>query len=334
MKGLWYVVGRYGRQLSFLSIPAMLLGVARMGAEEVPAASGDATALAVSGTALGRIVPDTLTLHYVGVDSCESCHRPETLGFAATRRGELLLEFPRTATERLGCEACHGPGSQHAAVEGRERTPGFLYFDRDDPAPLEVRNAACLQCHSGSGRMYWPGSAHESRDLACTDCHRVMTDVSEGGHLKRASVGATCAGCHIEQVRRQEMSLSRMPAPEGKLDCTNCHNAHGTPGERLLVGTTVNETCLSCHLEKRGPFLWEHAPVSESCTTCHDPHGSRNADMLAMPMPRLCQQCHIATDHPSAPQVSTARFVVGRQCANCHIAVHGSNHPSGIRLVR
>jgi DmsE family decaheme c-type cytochrome len=311
--------GSYLWVIPLVAMPPVLLGSPRAG----PVGASPAA------------VPDTLPpLEYVGSQSCRTCHRPEMLGFAATHRGELILEHPRTALERLGCESCHGPASQHVAVEGRERTPGFLYFDRADPAPVEVRNAACLQCHQGVGRMDWFGTAHEARDVACTDCHQVMIAVSESAQLRRATVRETCATCHMEQVRRQEMSLARMPVPEGKMDCASCHNPHGTQGERLLAANSLNETCYSCHAEKRGPFLWEHAPVVESCANCHDPHGSRNAQMLTMPMARLCQQCHIATGHPSAPQTPTSRFVLGRQCANCHVAVHGSNHPSGIRFVR
>jgi DmsE family decaheme c-type cytochrome len=256
------------------------------------------------------------------------------LGFAATAKGERLLEHPRTALERLGCEACHGPGSQHVAVEGTERTPGFLYMDRDDPAPVDVRNEACLQCHEEASRMNWLGGAHEARDVACTDCHQMMSDVSESGKLKRPTARETCAACHLEQARLQEMSLARMPVLEDKMDCGNCHNPHSGAGEKLLAANSLNETCYACHAEKRGPFFWEHAPVVESCLNCHDPHGSRNAGMLAVPMPRLCQQCHIAAEHPSTSQSPAARFVVGRQCANCHVAIHGSNHPSGMRFVR
>ena len=58
------------------------------------------------------------------------------------------------------------------------------------------------------------------------------------------------------------------------MTCSSCHNVHGSTNVRLLrAGTTIDESCTSCHAEKRGPFLWEHAPVAESCTTCHDPHG-------------------------------------------------------------
>lgn len=304
---------------------------------------GTATALLLAVTAVpveqmaaetvGGVARDTLP-QLVGSQRCQGCHRPSVAGFATTLKGEQILEHPRTALERSGCEACHGPGSQHVAVEGRERTPGFFYFDRDDPAPVEVRNSVCLQCHEGSGRMFWVGSAHEARDVACTDCHRVMAAISERGQLGRATVAGTCATCHLEQVRRQEMSLARMPGAEGKMDCASCHNAHGTPNDKLLVAGSINEGCTSCHMEKAGPFLWEHAPVVENCASCHDPHGSRNASMLSVPMPRLCQECHIRSGHPSDPQSPAARFVIGRQCANCHVAVHGSNHPSGTRFVR
>jgi DmsE family decaheme c-type cytochrome len=329
---LWLGMGGHGRLLVLLAVPSILLGFPRTGSD-ARAAAAEGSSSAVAEGARPSAPADTL-VHYVGSENCESCHRPEVLGFQATRRGELILEYPRTALERLGCEACHGPGSEHVAVEGRDRTPGFLYFDRNDPAPVEVRNSACLQCHQGGARMHWLGSAHEGRDLACTECHAVMRAVSEKSQLKRATVPATCAACHVEQVRRQEMSLARMPVAEGKMDCASCHNAHGAPGEKLLGEGSVNETCTSCHVEKRGPFLWEHSPAAESCMNCHDPHGSRSPGMLATPMPRLCQQCHIAVEHPSAPQTPSARFVMGRQCSNCHVAVHGSNHPSGAWFVR
>ena len=82
--------------------------------------------------------------------------------------------------------------------------------------------------------------------------------------------------------------------------CTTCHNPHGSTNvKQLRAGNYVNEACYSCHAEKRGPFLWEHAAGRESCTTCHDPHGSNNDRMLVARTPMLCQRCHIGTRHPS-----------------------------------
>jgi DmsE family decaheme c-type cytochrome len=99
----------------------------------------------------------------------------------------------------------------------------------------------------------------------------------------------------------------------------------------MLREDSVNENCYTCHAEKRGPFLWEHAPVNESCTNCHEPHGSTNLRLLKVRQPRLCQQCHIESRHPTSPYNPRLgpKQVVNRSCVNCHQKIHGSNHPSG-----
>jgi predicted CXXCH cytochrome family protein len=90
-----------------------------------------------------------------------------------------------------------------------------------------------------------------------------------------------------------------MPLIEGHMRCSSCHEPHGSTNVRLLrVGNWINESCVSCHTEKRGPFLFEHAAGRESCITCHDPHGSLNDRMLVAKLPMLCQRCHIGTRHP------------------------------------
>jgi hypothetical protein len=49
----------------------------------------------------------------------------------------------------------------------------------------------------------------------------------------------------------------------------------------------------------------------------------------------LCQRCHVHSRHPAtvydATQVLTAKSnrAVSRSCVNCHVSIHGSNHPSG-----
>jgi len=106
-------------------------------------------------------------------------------------------------------------------------------------------------------------------------------------------------------------------------------------------GGTVNESCVSCHGEKRGPHLWEHPPVTESCSTCHDPHGSNNDRMLVAKQPFLCQRCHVTSRHPPTVYEGTllntsqnANKIYGRSCVICHQQVHGSNGPNGKALLR
>ena len=105
----------------------------------------------------------------------------------------------------------------------------------------------------------------------------------------------------------------------------------------------MNQTCYTCHAEKRGPFLWEHAPAAEDCTLCHDPHGSVNPARLKKNPPLLCQQCHSIAGHPSVARTPAglpggagggSAFLLAGSCLNCHSQIHGSNHPSGVKLMR
>ena len=54
-----------------------------------------------------------------------------------------------------------------------------------------------------------------------------------------------------------------MPLLEGKIDCADCHQPHGSVNDPLLLGASEFDLCTSCHADKRGPFIWEHAPATE-----------------------------------------------------------------------
>jgi DmsE family decaheme c-type cytochrome len=158
--------------------------------------------------------------------------------------------------------------------------------------------------------------------------------------LSKPSQTDTCGQCHLIQ-KAQSLRFGHMPVRdgtipdrEGKMNCTSCHNPHGSVNEALLKYNSVNEACYTCHADKRGPFLWEHPPVLENCMNCHDPHGSSLESMLLMAPPRLCQTCHNPTDHPTDPLRPTNSLVIGSGCMQCHARIHGSNHPSGQSLTR
>jgi DmsE family decaheme c-type cytochrome len=280
--------------------------------------------------------PAALPPGYVGPDTCKGCHEEAYNKFSHTRMGRLFLKQARNAKEAAGCEGCHGPGEAHAAAGGGKGVGGMITFAKNDKTPVEKRNEICMSCHTKGARIFWKGSSHESRDVACTNCHKVMEDVSPKSQLAKETVIETCGTCHL-QKRAQQMRNTHMPLREGKMTCTSCHNPHGTVTPSLLKEASLNETCFNCHAEKRGPFLWNHAPVLESCANCHDPHGSNHEAMLKLAKPRLCQQCHDEGGHVTRPygrDASSQKFVMGRACADCHVSVHGSNHPAGYRLTR
>ncbi len=235
------------------------------------------------------------------------------------------------------CTACHGPSEAHNR-RGRRVSPD-VSFGPKWLSPGEDRNASCLNCHEKSGgKMLWLGSEHEQENLVCADCHN--SHAARDPAMDEQLAGEQCVSCHSRQ--KAQMNLpSRHPIAEGKTACTDCHNPHGSATDASLHQVTLNENCYSCHEDKRGPHLWEHAPVTEDCSECHQPHGSVHDRLLKARGPALCQQCHSAAFHPSVaygaeglPSGSSNRNLLGKNCMNCHSQVHGSNHPSGARLTR
>lgn len=291
-----------------------------------------------SGT-LGRfgkaVEPPTIKgAVYVGWEACLLCHEDQAKKMEHSRHGKILQggAVSRTALQQHGCEACHGPGSEHIADPTDPAKN--IRFGPNAVQPVVHQNAVCLQCHGKGKRLFWHSSPHEMRDLSCVTCHSIKTPRSFRAQLKTTDELALCTQCHaIKKATFQHWS--RMPVKEGKVQCSSCHNVHGTVTESLITESSVNEQCYRCHTEKRGPFLWEHPPVRESCLNCHDAHGSNNVSMLRIRAPRLCQQCHNERRHPSTAFSNLAdRRVLGKGCVACHQNIHGSNHPSGFSFRR
>ncbi|MGA7986162.1 MAG: DmsE family decaheme c-type cytochrome [Burkholderiales bacterium] len=248
------------------------------------------------------------------------------------------------------CQSCHGESLKHVKgdpnVKGRA-APDIVFskgaFAASDD---KVREAVCLTCHKGTARTHWEGGQHATNGVACNNCHKVHAAVDRVRDRKTQT--EVCFSCHKEQ-RADTHKISTHPIDAGKVVCSDCHNPHGSAGPKLLKMNTVNETCWQCHADKRGPFLWEHQPVTEACTNCHTPHGSNIAPLLKSRPPFLCDECHDGPHNSQAPYGTGAAGIqggllpaganpnsnaVGRACMNCHVMVHGSNSPAGAYLHR
>lgn len=315
----------------------------------IGALGGGTSLLAADGPKPGVAQEAAKDIVLKGDAKCTRCHdesdNPKLLSIGKTKHGTTA--DGRTPT----CTSCHGDSEKHLTKpEGaQERPHPDRYFAKNSTTPVEERNAACLTCHQkDSKRSHWEGSTHQSRDVACTSCHQVHT-----AHDKvrdKRTQPEVCFSCHKEQ-RAQINRPSHHPIPEGKMGCSDCHNPHGSVGTKLMKRDSVNETCYTCHMEKRGPFVHNHEPVSEDCSNCHNPHGTTAESMLKARPPFLCHQCH--TPHGANPaqlagQITTVplvsgttqilsssssgksgiNYTQGRGCLNCHTQVHGTNNPS------
>ncbi|GIU17610.1 DmsE family decaheme c-type cytochrome [Shewanella sp. MBTL60-007] len=270
-----------------------------------------------------------------GADSCLMCHRKSEKVMDLFKGVHGSVDSSKSPMAGLQCEACHGPMGKH----NRGGNEPMIAFGPDSTLAPELQNSVCMSCHKDDKRMDWNGGHHDNADVACASCHSVHT--AKDPVLSKNTEMEVCTSCHTQQKADMNKRSSH-PMKWAQMVCSDCHNPHGTMSEADLVKPNVNETCYSCHAEKRGPKLWEHAPVTEDCVTCHNPHGSVNEGMLKTRAPQLCQQCHSSAHSGQALFGNTAQgstvggnaMTGGRSCLNCHNQIHGSNHPSGKLLQR
>ena len=309
---------------------AMVAGVLLLAFGAGSAFSADAEAPAKK-----RVVSDIVMQ---GDARCTRCHSDvngdevenyPVLPIARTKHGTRADS--RTPT----CVSCHGESERHLKQEGKLRPLPDQPFGKkmaaNNPA---AHNKACLSCHEGGKLMHWSGSIHSRRDAACTDCHQMH--VTHDRATTREKITETCMSCHKEK-RAQIERPSHHPITEGKMNCVDCHNPHGSAGPKLMIKDSVNETCYTCHMEYRGPFLWNHQPVTQDCALCHNPHGTTAPTLLKQRAPFLCQQCHEPTSHRgNFPGISNTMnnasgaggLTQARSCANCHTNIHGGSNPT------
>ena len=273
----------------------------------------------------------------VDPQECATCHESAVHGSRGT---------PHASLEKA-CASCHGDVASHLKSVNEKGEPGPI-VSLAKAAPADV-NKTCLTCHEKGHQKGFAGSVHDRRDVACTSCHSVHSFQSQRAQLKTVRDAETCFTCH-PQIRAKGLRTSHHPVREGKMGCGDCHDPHDGTRPKMLKTDWITETCLTCHTEKRGPFLWEHAPVRENCALCHDPHGSNHDKLLVAKQPFLCQRCHLNTRHPGTlydgTNTSTGSLTGGsgvptvsnraveHACKNCHQNVHGGNAPSGPYLGR
>jgi len=278
---------------------------------------------------------------YVGSNVCQTCH-PEIWRAFYRNPHYKSIASGKAAPENTGCEGCHGPGQDHVnAGGGADTIPrAFAYMQ-----PQQILDT-CLRCHSQTiSRSNIRRSSHTQDDVVCTNCHSVHSAQTPKFLLARKQTDL-CYGCH-SNIRAQFSMPFKHRVNEGFMQCTDCHNPHGASAPtwragvrpRMVEQAQANEeACLKCHIDKRGPFVFEHAAVRvDGCETCHSPHGSMNARLLKRPVVfTVCLECHNGLgdfgrrNHGEQPLTATHNLADPRfqNCTTCHVRIHGSNADS------
>jgi len=308
------------------AVAALLLCVA------TAAAQTNAAGTPAGATAGAPAGPD-----YVGSNVCKVCHADIWANFYKNPHFKSIASG-KEPPDRTGCEGCHGPGGAHLdAGGGKDTIPRAFSL----LTPAQTLNA-CLTCHARDfEKVNIRRSEHTLNGVACTSCHSIHHSTTPK-YLLSKTQHEMCYSCH-PGLRAQFEMPSKHRVNEGFMECSDCHNPHGAfaPTWRMgdrppMVRQVLNneEACLKCHSDKRGPFVYEHAPVRvDGCETCHMPHGSTNTRLLRRPVVfTLCLECHngsgFGTRNSGVDLQSSQHNLLDpryQKCTTCHVRIHGSN---------
>lgn len=225
------------------------------------------------------------------------------------------------------------------------------------PGATYIGSKECAQCHSDQ-TGHFAGSTHarlriadaKVGDTSCEICHGPGSLHEQSGGKAGTIVNPrrspeACFQCHLD--KRGEFSLPHThPVLAGKVSCVDCHDVH--KGDAIRGGGAAlasrNQTCLKCHTEQAGPYVYQHGALrEEGCTGCHNPHGTVNDKMLVARDANLCLRCHLEVLSPGftvggysgggahANAVGSRLSEGTCWSAGCHEDVHGSNVNASLR---
>jgi predicted CXXCH cytochrome family protein len=219
----------------------------------------------------------------------------------------------KTVTEwNVGCEKCHGPGSDHVARPGRDTIVNPSRLD-----PIGAVNV-CLQCHSQGRPLVNPV---EGRYYDWPVGFRVGLNLRDFWQLEEFKPGETTfthfpdGTAHKNRMQGNDFTQSVMYTHG--VTCSSCHDVHGTRHNADLV-RPASEVCLTCHGPKtpNGP----HTASIEQHT--HHRAGSAGNECVACHMPAIEQ-----TIGDVMVRSHTFRFItptmtdtskIPNPCTSCH----------------
>jgi predicted CXXCH cytochrome family protein len=196
--------------------------------------------------------------------TCDGCHSVD-----------YDIHTKKVAEWNVGCERCHGPGSEHVA----HPTRGNIL----DPARMDYvqANDTCIQCHSQGRPLTSP---IEGKYYDWPVGYRVGLKLRDFWQLEDHTLGQLSfthfadGTAHKNRMQGNDYVQSLMY--RRGINCFTCHDVHGTENYAQLR-KPADKLCLDCHgpLSPNGPrtaTLEEHThhkagtPGSQ-CITCHMP---------------------------------------------------------------
>jgi predicted CXXCH cytochrome family protein len=234
--------------------------------------------------------------------TCDGCHSVN-----------YDIHTKQVAEWNVGCERCHGPGSEHAAHPSRNNI--LSPAEMDDVASDDT----CIQCHSQGrpraglidGKAYdWPVGYHVGLRLA------------DYWKLEDSTLGQTdfmhFANGAARKNRMQGNDFVQSVMYRHGVTCASCHDVHGTDNYAQLR-KPPDKLCLDCH-SSTSPNGPHNATLAEHT---HHKEGSTGSQCVACHMPKIETEgvpgsfVSAHTFQFLAPTM-TDKYTIPNPCTTCH----------------
>ncbi|MGA8172992.1 MAG: tetratricopeptide repeat protein [Methylocystis sp.] len=263
-------------------------------------------------------------LHWTGVDQnwnyqCAWCHATNLKKNYDAASNSFHTRWTEIG---VGCEACHGPGSNHVVWARQGATRAAAPVGLGFGVTLDERRGVSWPMKEGGQSFRSAPRATAKEILVCAGCHarraQFSDDPADVAHFHDAFRPALLEtplyyadGQQREEVFEYASFLQSKMYAAG-VTCSDCHNPHSGK-----LRASANEVCAQCHATKvfDQPSHHHHAQGSEGaeCANCHMPtttymgvHERRDHSLriprpdrtATLRVPNACDKCH--ADKPAA----------------------------------
>jgi hypothetical protein len=226
------------------------------------------------------------------------------------------LPYQLQSLGNIGCENCHGPGSEHAAALGNTNVSFWPRLS------VTVNSGDCNQCHDAP-------THHIKGTEWYTSGHANTTRIPTG------PTRAACVACHTANgfIARFDSSATVTNTSYAAIGCQTCHEPHGqtspTNNPHLLRkldavtmpdGTVVSNAgegalCLQCHRVRNGAAATNVANYQQGKPTWM---GGSSFGVHDGPQGDMIEGVNAITYGQDIPS-SAHRYTVTNLCVGCHM---------------
>ena len=267
----------------------------------------------------GQHIPPADRLHWTAIDQnwnymCADCHSTNLRKNYDLRTHTYATSY---AEIDVSCEACHGPGSNHAAWEGKQVQSRKFNVDQGLTITLNERKRITWSINSATGNPVRSSPRTTDREIElCARCHSRRGSIHED-FVHGQSVGDDYRLALLDrdlyfpdgQIKAEVYeygSFVQSKMFNAGVTCSDCHEPHS-----LRLRAEGNNVCLQCHFAPRYDSPKHHfhkiGSPGAQCVACHMPTrtymviDARRDHSLRIPRPDLsvklgtpnsCTNCH------------------------------------------